>query len=116
MNDLFFDYDLPERLIAQEPAEPRDESRLLVADRGSGDLHHRLFRDLPEFLRPGDRLVLNDTKVLPARLVGRRETSGGKWEALFLRETGGVWEMMCKTRGHPVRGERFVSDTGLTLV
>src|SRR5436305_14886335 len=78
MSDLFFDYELPPRLVAQEPAARRDESRLLVADRSTGELHHRHFRDLPDYLRPGDRLVLNDTKVLPARLVGRREKTGGK--------------------------------------
>jgi S-adenosylmethionine:tRNA ribosyltransferase-isomerase len=116
MSQLFFDYDLPERLIAQEPAERRDESRLLVAERDTGLLLHRRFRDLPEFLRPGDLLVLNDTKVLPARVVGRREATGGKWEGLFLREADGRWEMMCKTRGHPVSGEQFTTDTGLTLV
>jgi S-adenosylmethionine:tRNA ribosyltransferase-isomerase len=84
--ELFFDYELPEHLIAQEPAANRDESRLLVVRRDSGALEHRAFRDLSEVLRPGDLLVLNDTKVIPARVIGRREQTGGKWEGLFLRE------------------------------
>src|SRR5262245_20111725 len=102
MMSLFFDYDLPEHLIAQVPAARRDDARLLVARRESGELEHRVFRDLPTLLRPGDLLVLNDTKVLPARLLGRRESTGGQWEGLFLHEhDGGVWELMTKTRGHP---------------
>src|SRR4051794_24574722 len=83
----FFDYLLPEALIAQHPADRRDESRLLVVRRDSGAIEHRVFRALPGLLAPGDLLVLNDTKVLPARLVGRREKTGGKWEGLFLRRT-----------------------------
>lgn len=114
---LFFDYDLPERLIAQHPAERRDGARLLVVRRESGAIEHRHIRDLPQLLNAGDRIVLNDTKVLPARLVGRRETTDGKWEGLFLRtlETG-EWELMAKTRGYPKPGERIVTDRGLSLV
>src|SRR5438045_6912837 len=109
---LFFDYDLPGHLIAQEPAARRDESRLLVVRRTSGELEHRVFRDLPELLAPGDLLVLNDTKVLPARLVGRREKTGGRWEGLFLRQTpDGLWEMLAQTRGHPEAGEAFAVET-----
>lgn len=113
--ELFFDYELPEHLIAQAPAASRDESRLLVVRRGPGALEHRAFRDLPEVLRPGDLLVLNDTKVIPARVVGHRERTGGKWEGLFLRETPAGWEMMAKTRGHPTTGDVFVTDSGLRL-
>jgi S-adenosylmethionine:tRNA ribosyltransferase-isomerase len=116
MSELFLDYDLPDRLIAQEPMAKRDDARLLVADRTTGELRHRRFRDLPDELCPGDLLILNDTKVLPARLIGCRTKTGGQWEGLFLRESNGLWELMCKTRGHPVSGEQFVSDTGLTLV
>jgi S-adenosylmethionine:tRNA ribosyltransferase-isomerase len=112
---LFLDYDLPERLIAQEPSARRDESRLLVVRRDSRTLEHRTFRDLPELLRSGDLLVLNDTKVLPARLLGRRERTGGRWEALFLRETPAGWEMMAKTRGHPTTDDTFVTDSGLRM-
>jgi S-adenosylmethionine:tRNA ribosyltransferase-isomerase len=112
----FFDYSLPEHLIAQEPAVRRDESRLLVVHRDTGDLEHHLFRDLPELLAPGDLLVLNDTKVLPARLVGRREKTGGKWEGLFLHRTpDGLWEMMTRTRGHTNLGEAFATESGLRL-
>ncbi len=113
---LFFDYELPECLIAQRPAERRDGARLLVVRRASGAIEHRHIRDLPLLLNAGDRLVLNDTKVLPARLVGRRETTDGKWEGLFLRslETG-EWELMAKTRGYPKPGERILTDSGLSL-
>ena len=91
-----FYYDLPPRLIAQTPLERRDASRLMVVDRESGEVAHRHFYDLPELLHPGDCLVLNDSRVLPARLFGTRE-SGGFVEVLLLRELGeGKWE--CLTR------------------
>jgi S-adenosylmethionine:tRNA ribosyltransferase-isomerase len=109
------DYRLPEHLIAQHPAARRDESRLLVVRRDSGTLEHRTFRDLPDLLAPGDLLVLNDTKVLSARVVGRREATGGKWEGLFLAEKDGLWEMLAQTRGYPEVGTAFVTDTGLRL-
>lgn len=80
-----FDYELPESAIAQTPAEPRDSARLLVLHRYDGRLEHRRFRDLPDYLSPGDALVLNDTRVIPARLIGRREGSGGRVELLLLR-------------------------------
>ena len=112
---LFFDYHLPEHLIAQHPAARRDESRLLVIDRGTAAIHHRTFRDLPELLDPRDLLVLNDTKVIPARLVGIREETGGRWEALFLNERDGLWEMLAHTRGHPVSGTVFITDSGLRM-
>src|SRR5712692_1148538 len=89
-----FDYPLPDSQIAQSPIEPRDFSRLLVLERRSGAVLHRVFRDLPELLAPGDLLVLNDTRVLPARLVGAKPT-GGRAEALLLRDLGGDrWEAM----------------------
>lgn len=91
-----FYYDLPEELIAQTPLARRDGSRLLVLDRESGAFSHHHFYELPDFLRPGDCMVLNDSRVLPARLLGRRET-GGAAEALLLRERdGGVWECLMK--------------------
>ena len=91
-----FNYDLPEELIAQTPLERRDGSRLMHLNRETGAVEHRHFYDLPEYLRPGDCLVLNDSRVLPARLIGRRET-GGAVEVLLLRDRGeGVWE--CLTR------------------
>src|SRR5437763_5700982 len=114
------DYDLPPELIAQQPADRRDESRLMVVRRGGGVVGHRLFRDLPDLLAPGDLLVLNDTRVIPARLLGRRAATGGKWEGLFLRETpDGLWELMCQTRGRLAAGETVVVEPGglqLTLV
>src|SRR5215217_7143204 len=89
-----FDYPLPETQIAQSPVEPRDASRLLLLDRKTGAIAHHPFRDLPELLAPGDLLVLNDTRVLPARLVGVKPT-GGRAEALLLRDLGhGQWEAM----------------------
>jgi len=89
------DYELPEALIAQKPAEPRDSSRLMVVDVREGSISHHVFRDLPRFLRSGDVLVLNETKVLPARLVARKE-SGGEVEMLFLRDLGGPWEVLAR--------------------
>jgi S-adenosylmethionine:tRNA ribosyltransferase-isomerase len=106
-----FDYPLPEHLIAQEPSPRRDQSRLLVVWRGTTELAHHAFCDLPRLLRPGDLLVLNDTRVLPARLLGRRERTGGRWEGLFLAEApGGVWELIGQTRGRLVEGERVVVE------
>jgi S-adenosylmethionine:tRNA ribosyltransferase-isomerase len=91
------DYELPPELIAQDPLAVRSESRLLVLDRSTGRLSDSRFSHVGEFLRAGDCLVLNDTKVLPARFFARRRT-GGKLEGLFLRQTtpGGVWEVMLK--------------------
>src|SRR5215210_6477022 len=89
------DYELPEALIAQKPAEPRDSSRLLVVDVGERTIAHHVFRDLPRFLRPDDALVLNETKVLPARLVAHKR-SGGEVELLFLRDLGGPWEVLAR--------------------
>ncbi len=112
----FFDYNLPEHLIAQHPIARRDESRLLIVRCGTALLEHRTFRDLPDLLARGDLLVLNDTKVLPARVVGRREATGGKWEGLFLGQTAdGLWEMLAQTRGYPEVGTTFIADTGLRL-
>ena len=86
-------YELPEELIAQTPIEPRDHSRLMVIDRRTGAVQHRHFYDLCEFLRPGDCLVVNDTKVLPARLYGAQEGTGGAVEVLLLKNPrGSLWE------------------------
>jgi S-adenosylmethionine:tRNA ribosyltransferase-isomerase len=81
------DYDLPEELVAQVPVEPRDASRLLVLSRGGGALRHLRFSDLPDLLAPGDLVVLNDSRVLPARLAGRKET-GGRVELLLVEPVG----------------------------
>jgi S-adenosylmethionine:tRNA ribosyltransferase-isomerase len=106
------DYDLPEHLIAQHPAARRDESRLLVLRRGSGELAHHVFADLPELLAPGDLLVLNDTRVVAARLVGRRARTDGKWEGLFVHlEPDGTWEMLVQTRGRLLVGETLLIES-----
>jgi S-adenosylmethionine:tRNA ribosyltransferase-isomerase len=93
------DYELPEDLIAQSPTEPRDASRLMVVDVRRGTIAHHTFRDLPRFLLPGDALVLNETKVLPARLDAKKPT-GGEVELLFLRDLGpdrgSAWEVLAR--------------------
>lgn len=92
-----FDYDLPSWAIAQAPVEPRDSCRLLVLDRRSGQIDHRTFTDLPDYLREGDLLVVNETRVIPARLRGHKEESGGAVEVLLLRERyADTWECLVK--------------------
>jgi len=104
-----FDYDLPRNLIAQAPLARRADARMLVVDRAVQAYTHKYIRDLPEILLPGDCLVLNDTRVLPARLVGHRADTGGKWEGLFLDSTPeGLWRVLCKTRGHLAPGEKII--------
>lgn len=91
-----FYYDLPEELIAQTPLEQRDSSRLMVFDRQTGELEHKHFYDILDYLQSGDCLVMNDSRVLPARLLGHRPT-GGAVEVLLLRDLGGkCWECLCK--------------------
>ena len=108
-----YDYELPPDLIAQEPLADRTAARLLHVRRGDGALAHRHVRDLPDILRPGDLLVVNDTRVVPARLFGRRMQTGGKWEGLFLRlQAGGphagAWVVLAQSRGRPAIGERVM--------
>ena len=105
-----YDYDLPADLVAQEPLASRADARLLVVRRSGGPFEHRHVRDLPEILRPGDLVVVNDTRVVPARLVGRRLRTGGRWEGLFLRvdEATGAWQLLAQTRGRPQVGERIM--------
>lgn len=92
-----YDYALPEAAIAQAPIEPRDASRLLVLDRRTGAIAHRRFRDLPAYFRPGDALVINDTRVLPARLIGERLPSAGRAELLLLqRRSHDTWEALVR--------------------
>ena len=101
-----YDYDLPAELIAQEPLPNRSDARLLVVDRRTQSFQHRHIRDLPELLRPQDCLVVNDTKVIPARLIGRRTQTGGRWEGLFLQPSPpNLWNIMGKTRGKMQIGE-----------
>jgi S-adenosylmethionine:tRNA ribosyltransferase-isomerase len=111
-----FDFHLPDGLIAQHAVEPRDRSRLMVVRRGAGTWEHRVFSDLPDLLEGGDLLVRNNTRVIPARLVGRREATGGRWEGLYLRTLpDGSWEVLARTRGRPGVGERVVVGSGLVL-
>ena len=96
----WLDYELPPELVAQEPLRHRADARLLVVDRARQALDHRHIRDLPELLASGDRLVLNDTKVIPAQLRGTRLETGGRWQGLFLGAlANGDWKLVCKTRG-----------------
>ncbi|MFM8290681.1 MAG: tRNA preQ1(34) S-adenosylmethionine ribosyltransferase-isomerase QueA [Planctomycetia bacterium] len=108
-----YDYELPRELIAQEPLVDRAAARLLHVRRSDGTIAHRHVRDLPQILRPGDLLVVNDTRVVPARLVGRRAATGGRWEGLFLRVATeathpGAWVVLAQTRGRPALGERVI--------
>ncbi len=97
MDVSLFDYDLPEDLIAQRPVEPRDASRLLVLGRDSGSVTHDVFRALPSYLKPGDCLVVNETRVMPARLIGKKAGTGGRVELLLLRpRTDTTWEALAK--------------------
>jgi S-adenosylmethionine:tRNA ribosyltransferase-isomerase len=109
----FYDYELPRELIAQQPLAERAAARLLVVRRDDGSLTHRHVGDLPDLLAPGDLVVVNDTRVVPARLVGHRGATGGKWEGLFLQveregEWAGCWRLLAQTRGRPAVGERIV--------
>lgn len=111
-----FYFDLPEELIAQDPLEDRASSRLLVLHKESGKLEHRHFRDLKEYLQPGDCLVLNDTRVLPARLIGERESTGGKVEILLLkRKEKDVWETLAKPGKKARPGMKIVFGGGLLV-
>ncbi|MBN1396089.1 MAG: tRNA preQ1(34) S-adenosylmethionine ribosyltransferase-isomerase QueA [Pirellulales bacterium] len=95
-----YEYELPKELVAQSPAISRTDARLLVVHRDRNCLEHRFIRDLPEYLNQGDCLIINDTRVIPARLVGRRRNTGGRWEGLFLEASpDGLWRVICKTRG-----------------
>ncbi len=113
-----FDYDLPDALIAQQPVEPRDSARLLVLSRETGALAHHHVRDLPELLQPGDLLVLNDTRVMAARLTGVRDDTGGRVEILLLREDAdGAWSALARPARAMQPGRRLrlqASDGPLT--
>jgi len=92
-----FNYFLPEELIAQEPAERRDISRLMIVHRDGAELEHRLFKDLVDYLNPGDALVINDTRVIPARLMGTKEGTGARIEVLLLKQLDATrWEALVK--------------------
>ena len=107
-----FYFDLPEELIAQTPLEKRDASRLLCLDKVTGEIQHRVFSELPELLREGDCLVMNDSRVLPARLLGARE-SGGAVEVLLLRDLGGGrWECLTRPGRKTKPGTKLVFGDG----
>lgn len=107
-----FDYELPEELIAQTPVEPRDSSRLLVVERATGKLAHRHFRAIGEFLRPGDLLIANQSRVIPARLLGRRAETGGSIEVLLLSERPDLgmdtWEALVRPGRRLREGARLL--------
>lgn len=122
-----YDYDLPEDRIAAVPLPERDASRLMVLRRDSQTIEHRRFAELPDLLSPGDLLILNETRVVPARLAGFRKATGGRWEGLFLSVLpDGRWRLMGQTRGklqtgeslvlRPIHAERGGDDEGFELV
>ena len=109
-----FYFDLPQELIAQDPLEDRSSSRLLVLDKNTGELSHHIFRDIIDYLHPGDCLVLNNTKVIPARLLGEREGTGGHVEVLLLkRKEADVWETLVKPGKKCKPGQRLSFGDGL---
>lgn len=108
-----FDYYLPEDRIAQHPVTPRDASRLMVVNRSNGEIHHRVFRDIVEYLKAGDVLVVNDTRVIPARLYGERQDTGGQVEVLLLRDLGGgLWEALTRPGRRTRPGARVAFGGG----
>lgn len=114
MNVKDYDYDLPEELIAQDPLEDRSGSRLMVLDRQTGDVEHRHFTDILEYLHPGDCLVINNTKVIPARLFGVKEDTQAKIEVLLLkRKENDIWETLVKPGKKAKPGTKLVFGDGL---
>ncbi len=109
-----FYYDLPKERIAQTPVEPRDHSRLLVMDRFTGEMEHRHFYDIVDYLRPGDLLVINDSRVLPARLYGVKEDTGAHMELLLLEQKENqVWECLAKPGKKAKPGTKLIFGDGL---
>lgn len=109
-----FYFNLPEELIAQDPLEDRSSSRLLVLDKETGEVEHHIFKDIVGYLNPGDCLVINDTKVIPARLIGEREGTGAKVEVLLLkRNENDIWETLVKPGRKAKPGTKLVFGNGL---
>jgi len=109
-----FDFDLPEELIAQHPSEKRDECRLMVLNKQTGEIEHKIFKDIIEYLDPKDCLVLNDTRVIPARLIGSKEDSGGKIELLLLKRLDkNTWETLVKPGKKAKVGAKFEFGEGM---
>ena len=114
MNTSDFYYDLPAELIAQTPIEPRNASRLMVLDRISGKIEHKIFSQLEEFLNEGDCLILNDTRVIPARIYGVKKETGAVVEFLLLNQNeNNVWECLCKPGKRAKIGTEFIFGEGL---
>lgn len=108
-----FYYDLPQELIAQDPLEDRSSSRLLVLDSETGEVRHRHFTDILDYMEAGDCIVINDTKVIPARLIGSREETGGQVEVLLLKRlSGDDWECLVKPGRKAREGQRIVFGDG----
>lgn len=111
-----FYYELPEELIAQDPLEDRSSSRLLVLDKKSGEVSHHVFKEITDYLHEGDCLVINDTKVIPARLIGAKEGTGAKIEILLLkRKENNIWETLVKPGKKAKAGTRIVFGEGLLV-
>lgn len=111
-----FYFDLPEELIAQDPLEDRSSSRLLVLNKETGSIAHKVFKDIKDYLKPGDCLVLNNTKVIPARLIGEKEGTGAKIELLLLKRLeGDIWETLVKPGKKAKPGTRIVFGGGLLV-
>lgn len=109
-----FDFYLPEELIAQHPLEKRDESRLMILDKKTGEIEHKRFYDIIDYLNKGDTLVLNNTRVMPARLIGEKENTGGKIEFLLLKRVeGDKWECLAKPGKSAREGRRFTFGNGI---
>ncbi len=114
MKKSLFHYDLPKELIAQHPAQPRSSSRLLAADRNNGEMFHKVFSDITGLLKSGDCLILNDTRVLPARLYGNKEDTGAEVEFLLLNQrTPDTWEALTGPGKRAKEGARFIFNKGL---
>lgn len=108
-----FYFDLPEEYIAQHPIENRDHSRLMVLDKKTGEIEHKIFKDILQYLNEGDCLVLNDTKVIPARLIGHKEETMGKMEFLLLKRTDkNTWETLVKPGKRAKIGSKFIFGNG----
>lgn len=109
-----FYYDLPKELIAQTPVDPRDSSRLLILGRNNGEIEHKHFYDIIEYLHEGDLLVVNDSRVLPARIFGIKEETGARVEFLLLKQiSGNKWETLCKPGKKAKEGTKFTFGDGL---
>lgn len=109
-----FYYDLPSELIAQTPVEPRDSGRLMILDRNTGKIEHKIFRDLIDYLEPGDAMILNDTRVIPARIYGTKHDTGAYVEFLLLKQSeNNIWECLCKPGKRAKIGTKFSFGEGV---